>query len=119
MVTGGAAGAAPLQVQPVAVVVSRCVSSLTSLSRSSLRIFAHVCLCSAHLVGNRKLPSPENLVRIRGLVHFSQDVNRTAGLGFVQRRRLITLAYVWKMIGRVSGLMIALFVVVHVVVTNL
>eukprot|EP01046_Picozoa_sp_COSAG06_P034957 COSAG06_NODE_3708_length_4993_cov_33.759297_3_plen_599_part_00 len=73
-----------------------------------------------------KMASPENLVRITGLMHFSQDVNRGAGVGFLLQpfgalcnRRLVTVRFVWQIVACVGGGMAALFVVVHVVLVGL
>eukprot|EP01046_Picozoa_sp_COSAG06_P052577 COSAG06_NODE_8866_length_2046_cov_3.000514_2_plen_70_part_00 len=64
------------------------------------------------------LASPNDLVRITGLLHFAQDVNRTAGLGFLLLRRLITVRFVWKLVGWVAAMMLALFVVVFVALAS-
>jgi hypothetical protein len=73
-----------------------------------------------------KMAAPENLIRITGLMHFAQDVNRGAGLGFLLQpfgalcnRRLVRVRFVWQMVACVGGGMAALFVVVHVVLVSL
>eukprot|EP01043_Picozoa_sp_COSAG02_P006326 COSAG02_NODE_179_length_31090_cov_49.813785_17_plen_507_part_00 len=68
-----------------------------------------------------QIASPDNLIRIQGLLHFAQDVNRGAGLGVSLKycrplctRRPITVAFVWRMVFTVLGLMLIPIVVVGV-----
>ena len=51
------------------------------------------------------MASPNNLIRITGLLHFAHDVNRTAGLGLSIKsfgplcgRRLVTVRFVWQLV---------------------
>ena len=55
-------------------------------------------------------------VRIMGLLHFAQDVNRTAGLGFLLFRRLITVRFVWQLVGCVAATMLALFALLFIII---
>jgi hypothetical protein len=67
------------------------------------------------------IASPDNLIRIQGLLDFAQDVNRGAGLGVslkycrpICTRRPITVAFVWRMVYTVLGWTLTPIVVVGV-----
>ena len=74
----------------------------------------------------KSLASPENLIRITGLLHFAEDVNRAAGLGLSIKsfaplcgRRPITVHFVWQMVLTIAGVVVGLYVALSVVCRRL
>ncbi len=62
-----------------------------------------------------EIASPDNLIRIQGLLDFAKDVNRAAGLGVTLKycrpfrtRRPITVSFLWRMAFAVGGGTLAL-----------
>lgn len=69
------------------------------------------------------IASPDNLIRIQGLLRFAQDVNRGAGLGLQLKlcrplygRRPITVSFVWRLVFTVAGVMLSLLAIVLVLI---